>query len=120
MPVRDPDRRRDRARPRAADHARPSASSRGRGPGAVGVLRALPRRRGRIAQPLYRPDAPRAHAAGLLRSSDASLAEVAARAGYAIEFSFSKAFKRAFGIAPGAYRGLADAVPAPRGHRSAG
>ena len=61
-----------------------------------------------------------AHAAGLLRSSDASLAEVAARAGYAIEFSFSKAFKRAFGIAPGAYRGLADAVPAPRGHRSAG
>jgi AraC family transcriptional regulator, alkane utilization regulator len=45
-----------------------------------------------------------AHAAALLHKSDASLAEIAARAGYATEFSFSKAFKRRFGLAPGAYR----------------
>jgi AraC-like DNA-binding protein len=46
-----------------------------------------------------------AHAAGLLHRTDASLAEIAARTGYATEFSFSKAFKRTFGVAPGAYRG---------------
>lgn len=46
-----------------------------------------------------------AHAATLLRTTDCSLAEIAARAGYATEFSFGKAFKRTFGIAPGAYRG---------------
>jgi transcriptional regulator GlxA family with amidase domain len=46
-----------------------------------------------------------AHAAVLLRTTDASLAQIAARAGYGTEFSFSKAFKRAFGIAPGSYRG---------------
>jgi AraC-like DNA-binding protein len=46
-----------------------------------------------------------AHAAALLRTTDASLAQIAARAGYGTEFSFGKAFKRAFGIAPGAYRG---------------
>ncbi len=46
-----------------------------------------------------------AHAAALLRSTDASLAQIAARAGYGTEFSFGKAFKRTFGIAPGAYRG---------------
>jgi AraC family transcriptional regulator, alkane utilization regulator len=44
-----------------------------------------------------------AHAAALLRT-DASLAQIAARAGYGSEYSFGKAFKRAFGIAPGAYR----------------
>jgi AraC-like DNA-binding protein len=46
-----------------------------------------------------------AHAAALLRSTDASLAQIAARACYGSEFSFGKAFKRTFGIAPGAYRG---------------
>ena len=45
-----------------------------------------------------------AHAASLLQSTDASLAEIANRAGYSTEFSFSKAFKRVFGLAPGAYR----------------
>lgn len=45
------------------------------------------------------------HAAELLRTSDASLAQIAARTGYGTEFSFGKAFKRTFGIAPGAYRG---------------
>ena len=46
-----------------------------------------------------------AHAATLLHNSDAPLAEIAARAGYQTEFSFSKAFKRTFGAPPGAYRG---------------
>jgi transcriptional regulator GlxA family with amidase domain len=45
-----------------------------------------------------------AHAAALLRATDAPLAQIAARTGYATAFSFGKAFKRAFGIAPGAYR----------------
>jgi AraC-like DNA-binding protein len=39
-----------------------------------------------------------------LRTSDATLTEIAARAGYESEFSFSRAFKRAFGVAPGVYR----------------
>jgi AraC-like DNA-binding protein len=46
-----------------------------------------------------------AHAAGLLHTTDIGLAEVARRTGYQSEFSFSRAFKRAFGVAPGAYRG---------------
>jgi AraC-like DNA-binding protein len=50
-----------------------------------------------------------AHAAKLLRDTDASLAEIAIKIGYANEFSFAKAFKRAFGVAPGRYRGQ-DAV----------
>jgi AraC-like DNA-binding protein len=52
-----------------------------------------------------------AHAAALLRTTDAPLAEVATRAGYGTEFSFGKAFKRMFGIAPGAYRGESDGSP---------
>jgi AraC-like DNA-binding protein len=52
-----------------------------------------------------------AHAAALLHKTDAPLAEIAARAGYATEFSFGKAFKRAFGIAPGAYRAQPNGVP---------
>src|SRR5207248_9662487 len=52
-----------------------------------------------------------ARAAVLLRTSDASLAQIAARTGYGPPFSFSKAFKRVFGIAPGAYRGQANTVP---------
>ncbi len=43
-------------------------------------------------------------AATLLQRTDASLAEVARRIGYSSEASFSRAFKRAFGVAPGAYR----------------
>lgn len=55
-----------------------------------------------------------AHAAALLRNAEVPIAEIAARAGYASEFSFGKAFKRTFGIAPGAYRGQPDGVPEPR------
>ncbi len=52
-----------------------------------------------------------AHAAALLRTTDASLAEIATRAGYGTEFSFGKAFKRTYGVAPGAYRGQTNGVP---------
>jgi AraC-like DNA-binding protein len=52
-----------------------------------------------------------AHAAALLRTTDAPLAQIAARSGYATAFSFSKAFKRAFGVAPGEYRGRGDGRP---------
>lgn len=52
-----------------------------------------------------------AHAASLLSKTDASLAEIATAAGYATEFSFSKAFKRSFGVAPGAYRKSPNGVP---------
>lgn len=52
-----------------------------------------------------------AHAAALLRTTDAPLAQIAARSGYATAFSFSKAFKRAFGVAPGEYRGQGNAQP---------
>jgi Cupin/Helix-turn-helix domain len=47
-------------------------------------------------------------AATLLRQTDAPLAEIATRAGYATPFSFNRAFKHSFGIAPGAYRGQRD------------
>jgi len=43
-------------------------------------------------------------AATRLVASDARLAEIAADVGYATEFSFAKAFKRAYGIAPGVFR----------------
>lgn len=43
-------------------------------------------------------------AASLLRSGDAGIAEVAARVGYQSDVAFAKAFKRAMGITPGAYR----------------
>jgi AraC-like DNA-binding protein len=45
-----------------------------------------------------------ARAARQLRTSDATLAEVARQAGYSSEFSFSRAFKRGFGVAPAFYR----------------
>jgi AraC-like DNA-binding protein len=44
------------------------------------------------------------HAAGDLATSNETLFGVARRAGYETEASFSKAFKREFGVAPGAYR----------------
>jgi transcriptional regulator GlxA family with amidase domain len=43
-------------------------------------------------------------AATRLVTSDARLAEIAIDVGYATEFSFAKAFKRAYGIAPGLFR----------------
>jgi AraC-like DNA-binding protein len=43
-------------------------------------------------------------AARLLRDSGLKLAAVADRIGYRSEFAFAKAFKREFGLAPGAYR----------------
>ena len=48
-------------------------------------------------------------AAGLLRQSSATLADIAERVGYDSEAAFSKAFKRAVGSAPGAYRRAAKA-----------
>ncbi|HET9627690.1 MAG TPA: AraC family transcriptional regulator [Kofleriaceae bacterium] len=44
-------------------------------------------------------------AARALRSSDAGLSEVAAGVGYQSEFAFNRAFRRVFGLPPGAYRG---------------
>jgi AraC-like DNA-binding protein len=49
-------------------------------------------------------------AAGLLRQSSATLADIAERVGYDSEAAFSKAFKRAVGTAPGAYRRAAKAT----------
>jgi AraC-like DNA-binding protein len=43
-------------------------------------------------------------AAGLLRRDRAPLAAVARQVGYRSEFAFAKAFKREYGLAPGAYR----------------
>ena len=43
-------------------------------------------------------------AAGYLATSDLSVEAIAARTGYASNASLSKAFKREFGISPGAYR----------------
>lgn len=45
-----------------------------------------------------------AGAARQLQRSSMSISEIAHRAGYASEASFARAFKRAFGVAPGAYR----------------
>ncbi|MCX5380442.1 AraC family transcriptional regulator [Streptomyces sp. NBC_00091] len=45
-------------------------------------------------------------AARLLRSSDAPLRSIAEQVGYAAEFAFANAFKRMYGVAPGAYRRL--------------
>jgi AraC-like DNA-binding protein len=52
-------------------------------------------------------------AAGLLRQSSATLADIAERVGYDSEAAFSKAFKRAVGSAPGAYRRAAKASVIP-------
>jgi len=43
-------------------------------------------------------------AAWFLRTSDATLAEIAGRVGYESEIALSRAFKRFMGLAPGAYR----------------
>jgi AraC-like DNA-binding protein len=49
-------------------------------------------------------------AAKLLRDSDVPLITVAAETGYSTEFALAKAFKRAYGIAPGGYRRQARAA----------
>jgi AraC-like DNA-binding protein len=46
-------------------------------------------------------------AAGMLRRSDAKLAQVARRVGYESEVAFHRAFKRALGSSPGEYRRMA-------------
>ena len=51
-------------------------------------------------------------AARQLRTNEATLAQIALLAGYESEFSFSRAFKRAFGSAPRAYRGQDDGTNA--------
>jgi AraC family transcriptional regulator, alkane utilization regulator len=43
-------------------------------------------------------------AAWFLRTSDATLAEIAGRVGYESEIALSRAFKRLMGQSPGAYR----------------
>ncbi|HVY27839.1 MAG TPA: AraC family transcriptional regulator [Polyangiaceae bacterium] len=43
-------------------------------------------------------------ACALLLASDATVVEVAARAGYTSEFAFSRAFKRQYGLAPRHFR----------------
>ncbi|GGM37413.1 AraC family transcriptional regulator [Promicromonospora citrea] len=48
-------------------------------------------------------------AAGLLRETDAPLATIARQVGYATEFAFSAAFRRAHGVPPGRFR----RVPSP-------
>lgn len=50
-------------------------------------------------------------AAGLLQSSEASLAELARAVGYASEFAFSRAFKRQYGVAPSLFRRRARVTP---------
>jgi AraC-like DNA-binding protein len=49
-------------------------------------------------------------AAKRLRESDVPVATVAVHAGYGSEFAFAKAFKREYGLAPGAYRRQARAA----------
>jgi AraC-like DNA-binding protein len=51
------------------------------------------------------------HAASLLHTTNDSLAGIARRTGYGSEFSFNRAFKRVFGVPPGAYRGRAEDLP---------
>jgi len=51
-------------------------------------------------------------AAGYLATSDLSLEAIAGRTGYASNASLSKAFKREFGVSPGAYRTAGEDLPA--------
>jgi AraC-like DNA-binding protein len=49
-------------------------------------------------------------AASLLRGGDTAIAEVAERVGYQSDVAFAKAFKRAMGVTPGAFRRAAAAI----------
>jgi transcriptional regulator GlxA family with amidase domain len=53
-----------------------------------------------------------ASAAMLLQRTNLTLGDVARRTGYASEASLSRAFRRSFGVSPGAYRAEPVAVPA--------
>ena len=53
-----------------------------------------------------------ATAATLLQRTNLTLGDVARRSGYASEASLSRAFRRSFGVSPGAYRAEPAAVPA--------
>jgi AraC-like DNA-binding protein len=55
-----------------------------------------------------------ARAAEYLRTTNAAILEIARRTGYESEVSISKAFRREFGVSPGAYRRSQAASPAPR------
>jgi len=50
-------------------------------------------------------------AASLAHEDDSALAALAARVGYASEFSFSRAFKRRYGVAPGTFRRTSNLPP---------
>jgi AraC-like DNA-binding protein len=54
------------------------------------------------------------HGAQLLRYTELPLASIASQLGYSTEFSFSSAFRRGFGIAPGRFR-LRERDPNPSG-----
>jgi AraC-like DNA-binding protein len=55
-------------------------------------------------------------AAGLLRSSRATIAQIAERVGYETEAGFSRAFKRSLGATPAAYRrSVPTVIDSPRG-----
>jgi AraC-like DNA-binding protein len=54
-----------------------------------------------------------ARAAEYLRTTNAAILEIARRTGYESEVSISKAFRREFGISPGAYRRAQGASPGP-------
>ncbi|MFR9726123.1 AraC family transcriptional regulator [Streptomyces sp. MS19] len=61
-------------------------------------------------------------AAGLLRADDRPVQRVAERVGYVSEFAFAKAFKRAYGVAPGRYRRVREPGdgPTPRTRAAGG
>jgi transcriptional regulator GlxA family with amidase domain len=56
-------------------------------------------------------------AAALLAATDASLADIATRVGYADEFALSRAFRRLAGAPPGVYRRRMRSAAAPPGPR---
>jgi AraC family transcriptional activator of mtrCDE len=51
-----------------------------------------------------------AHAARMLRTTDRPISEIALTVGYESIFSFSRAFKRTFGVPPRSYRDDADSA----------
>ncbi len=110
---------------RPADRARPPADPRAAGspvvgPGAggrrghvpLGVRRAVPGLATIGETPIQKLTRYRLRrAAGYLRTTNAGIREIARLTGYESEVSVSKAFRRYFGISPGAYR--RSGAPAP-------